>query len=348
MRPHELKPNGNWLLAFALSSIIFIAGHLAAAGAPMRSLAGLAEAKSPPSLPIRHRFRHHRRMGLKRSAGSIAQPQAVDAKSNGQAVQPRSAPEAARAPAKDGSDKQARAAPEPMGPPPPPETWTPAEIENGRMDCKRRLSGQRVLFDAADPIREGACGLPAPIRLKGFEYEGKPALMFSPAPVVSCKLAEALRRWADEVLEPAAKTHLQTRITGIAVLSAYHCRTRYDDAAQRISQHALANALDAGEFMTEKGERIGVLGDWNAAGERSAFLHAIHAGACKIFGTTLGPEANSSHKNHFHLDMKERRSPLCDFTPEQIRAREEAKKKAPAPAVPVSGEAKPIPAPGAP
>ncbi len=249
----------------------------------------------------------------------------------------------------------AGAAPEPMGPPPPPENWTPAEIETGRMDCKRRLSGLHVLYGLAGPIREGACGLPAPIRLEGFEYEREPALLFSPAPTVSCKLAGALRRWADEVIEPLAITHLQTRITGIATLSAYHCRTRYDDLAQRISQHAYANALDLSEFVTEKGERIGILDNWNGAGERSAFLHAIHDGACGIFGTTLGPEANDAHRNHFHLDMKERLHPLCDFTPEQMRAREEAKKKAPAPAVPVSGgdrpsaagfETKPIPAQG--
>ncbi|MGB9028456.1 MAG: extensin family protein [Rhodomicrobium sp.] len=354
MRPHELKRHAIWLSAFALSSM-FVAGSGAAGiHSPVRALAGLGEAKSPAYLPIRHRFRHHRRRGLERHF--IAQVHgAADANADRQTISQPAAPEAAKAPAQDGSDRQAGAPPEPLGPPPPPETWTPAEIENGRMDCKRRLSGLHVLFDAADPIREGVCGLPAPIRLKGFEYEGKSALMFSPVPVVSCKLAEALRRWTGEVLEPAAKTHLQTRIVGIATLSAYHCRTRYDDPAQRISQHAFANALDVSEFVTEKGDRIGVLDDWNAAGERSAFLHAIHAGACKIFGTTLGPEANVSHKNHFHLDMKERRHPLCDFTAEQVRAREEAKKKAPE-TVPVSGgdkpsaatsETKPIPVPAA-
>jgi hypothetical protein len=29
------------------------------------------------------------------------------------------------------------------------------------------------------------------------------------------------------------------------------------------------------------------------------------------FFTVLGPEANDAHKNHFHLDMKERRSGFC-------------------------------------
>jgi hypothetical protein len=43
------------------------------------------------------------------------------------------------------------------------------------------------------------------------------------------------------------------------------------------------------------------------------FLKAAHAAACQIFGTTLGPEANNAHRNHFHVDMAPRRSKLiCD------------------------------------
>ncbi len=37
------------------------------------------------------------------------------------------------------------------------------------------------------------------------------------------------------------------------------------------------------------------------------FLHRVHAGACDVFGTVLGPEANDAHRDHFHLDMKPRR-----------------------------------------
>jgi len=36
------------------------------------------------------------------------------------------------------------------------------------------------------------------------------------------------------------------------------------------------------------------------------FLRAIHAAACRRFGTVLGPEANDAHRNHFHLDMADR------------------------------------------
>jgi hypothetical protein len=37
------------------------------------------------------------------------------------------------------------------------------------------------------------------------------------------------------------------------------------------------------------------------------FLRGAHRSACKIFGTVLGPEANNAHKNHFHVDMADRR-----------------------------------------
>lgn len=44
------------------------------------------------------------------------------------------------------------------------------------------------------------------------------------------------------------------------------------------------------------------------------FLREAHASACRVFRTTLGPEANEAHRNHFHLDMAERKDELkiCD------------------------------------
>jgi lipoprotein-anchoring transpeptidase ErfK/SrfK len=40
---------------------------------------------------------------------------------------------------------------------------------------------------------------------------------------------------------------------------------------------------------------------------KAEFVKHVHDEACHEFGTVLGPEANAAHKNHFHLDMKERR-----------------------------------------
>ncbi len=39
----------------------------------------------------------------------------------------------------------------------------------------------------------------------------------------------------------------------------------------------------------------------------STFLKRLHREACGMFGTVLGPEANEAHRDHFHLDVKERK-----------------------------------------
>jgi hypothetical protein len=271
---------------------------------------------SPLAIEARYRHRRHRHRVKTREPEQPAdlekRPRATE-----QPPPPQPLPEAA---------KEAPKPAEPMGPPPPPATWTAAEIEAAKIDCDRRLSGLHALLGRVDPIKEGACGTPWPVRLEGFESERAPDLIFTPAPVLSCKMAEALRRWFDAVVQRQAKAYLHATIVRMGALSDYDCRPRYDDPAQRISQHAFANALDIGEFVTAKGERIAVEDAWNAGDERAAFLRDIHGGACEIFGTTLGPEANEAHRNHFHLDMIERRRPLCDFTPAQARARELAKK----------------------
>jgi hypothetical protein len=44
-----------------------------------------------------------------------------------------------------------------------------------------------------------------------------------------------------------------------------------------------------------------------ARSAEAEFLHGVHSGACSVFGTVLGPEANEAHRDHFHLDMKYRR-----------------------------------------
>ncbi len=45
-----------------------------------------------------------------------------------------------------------------------------------------------------------------------------------------------------------------------------------------------------------------------ATTKEAAFLKRLHGGSCTQFATVLGPEANEAHRDHFHLDMKVRRS----------------------------------------
>ena len=38
--------------------------------------------------------------------------------------------------------------------------------------------------------------------------------------------------------------------------------------------------------------------------DRGRFLEAAQAGACHYFGTTLGPNYNAAHANHFHFGLR--------------------------------------------
>ncbi len=46
----------------------------------------------------------------------------------------------------------------------------------------------------------------------------------------------------------------------------------------------------------------------------SFFLRSVHDTACQRFATTLGPETNAAHRNHFHIDLAERKTAkrICD------------------------------------
>jgi hypothetical protein len=218
----------------------------------------------------------------------------------------------------------------PTARPPPPPTWTEAQIEAAGKECDKRIAGLGALYERVPAFREGAegeCGAPAPIRLRGFQYPDAPEVLFPSQPLMTCRLAEALRQWLDKSVQPAAESLLHSPVVKITDLSSNRCRFVYNSKGEKISEHAVANAVDIGGFETARGDKISVLDGWNSTdAPQRLFLHEVHNGACKIFGTILGPEANADHKNHFHLDMKERRHPLCDFTPEQLIAR--AKKQA--------------------
>ncbi len=49
------------------------------------------------------------------------------------------------------------------------------------------------------------------------------------------------------------------------------------------------------------------------AAKPSQFLKTVHKGACGLFSTVLGPEADAFHRDHFHLDLSGRSSAaICE------------------------------------
>src|SRR5262245_6843004 len=291
--------------------------------------------------------------------------------------------------------------------------WSPQEIQLAQARCAVLLKGLEVVAVPEVPLREGSeCGAPAPMRLISI---GKaPQVAFSPRPTLTCDMIAALHKWLQADVQPLARKVMGAPVVRVETMSSYSCRNAYGRAHGRLSEHARANALDIGAFITALGKTALVVTDWgltarevaaaaaadgkaqatsNAAaltprqapsvaaasaerpasllslapaaaptggvsaasvtgfgfslpgvtvqlgsgGDASAertfgpaqrlggpkaktaaagqaglsqahmdFLRAAHATACRQFGTALGPEANTTHKNHFHLDMADR------------------------------------------
>jgi hypothetical protein len=301
--------------------------------------------------------------------------------------------------------------------------WSAQEIALAQARCAVLLKGAEVVAVPEAPLREGSeCGAPAPMRLISI---GKaPQVAFSPPPTLTCDMIAALSKWVRGDVQPLARKFMGAPVVRIEAMSSYSCRNAYGRAHGRLSEHARANALDIGGFVTALGQGALVVSDWGVtarevaaaaaaetkaqpavqpAGPRQAapavaeraerpqsvlslgpavagaggppggaaaatitgfgfaipgvtvqvgagsdsssdrafgpahrlggpkakaavppgqapasdarldFLRAAHAAACRQFGTVLGPEANTAHKNHFHIDMADRpRGVICE------------------------------------
>lgn len=118
-----------------------------------------------------------------------------------------------------------------------------------------------------------------------------------------CGLAEEFIGWTRNAVAPAAFQILGSRLVKVETFGTYACRNTIGTATERLSGHALANAVDVSAFVLEDGRRISIESDWRSDnGDVRRFLDLIHTSACKRFGTVLSPDYNAAHHNHLHLE----------------------------------------------
>ncbi|WP_290979087.1 extensin family protein [Hyphomicrobium sp.] len=144
------------------------------------------------------------------------------------------------------------------------------------------------------------CGAESPFEMSAAD-RGRVALI--PAASLRCPMIPQIDRWVKEVVEPAARYNFRQELSGVKVLASYSCRPMNSVEGAMISEHAYANAVDIGGFVLADGSTIIVKRDWNGSPREQAFLRSVHDGACEYFTTVLGPNYNSLHSDHFHLDL---------------------------------------------
>jgi hypothetical protein len=189
----------------------------------------------------------------------------------------------------------------------PPNKWSDAEIADAKAHCAVVLKRIHAVANPHEPIKEGACGAPAPIEL--ISIGQNPAVRLSPPAIVRCDLAEALVTWLEGDLQPLARKYLKAPIVKIETMSTYSCRNAYGRKTTKLSEHGLANAIDIGDFVTASSQTAAVLDDWGtpqreilakiAAEKRAAEKRAAdQAAADKAAQTNLasneGRQANAT------------------------------------------------------
>lgn len=159
-----------------------------------------------------------------------------------------------------------------------------------------KTSGLHVSHQADSPA-DAACPLRNTLRVQGA------AVGLSSSFLASCPLAVAFALFERHSLQPAAQAIFGQAVTRVDHLGSFACRTMYNRADGRLSEHASANALDIAGFRLADGRSISVLKDWPGEGDNARFLRRVREGACDNFNVVLGPDYNAAHRNHFHLDM---------------------------------------------
>ena len=177
-------------------------------------------------------------------------------------------------------------------------------LRDAPLECRAVLERSGIDFTAYDPAGEGACRRADRTVLSPLPDRG---LTLRPgAPQATCAVGAGLVLWMEKTVQPAALEHLGSRIVALDHLGTNNCRRIGGGDTGRWSEHATGNAIDIAAFRTEDGETVSILRDWSddsAESGKAAFLRAARDGACDIFSTTLSPDYNQAHADHFHLDQ---------------------------------------------
>lgn len=144
----------------------------------------------------------------------------------------------------------------------PPADWPDAEKIEALTKCVTALAPLKMLVSEPRSIRQGQCGGPALIEVQALEInQGEVTLR--PGALINCDVAVRLHEFIANDLQPLAMKLLGSPITRIENVGGYQCRGVVGTVSRRkLSEHAYANAIDMGVFITADGRRISLIDDW--------------------------------------------------------------------------------------
>ncbi|RWB58902.1 extensin family protein [Mesorhizobium sp.] len=182
------------------------------------------------------------------------------------------------------------------------EPMSPVEqMPASEIDCRNELKRMGVVYTDIQPIHEGQCGIDFPVKVSAIG-----SVEMKPAATLTCNMAATFAAWTRNELVPAARWRYFSGVRAIHQGSSYSCRNIAGEGV--LSEHGKGNALDVMSIELNNGDDIDVRKPGLFAFRTRGFLNNVRADGCQYFNTVLGPGYNYDHRNHFHFDVKNRRS----------------------------------------
>lgn len=171
--------------------------------------------------------------------------------------------------------------------------------------CRQQLERLGVTYEDIPSISNGrSCGIEHPIKVTRLSG----GIEIKPAAKLNCQVTVAFAQWVKNELAPAARTRYLSGVRSIKQLSSYSCRTMNSVRGAPMSEHASGNAIDVGAITLENGHTIEVRKPGFFAFREKSLLNTVRADSCNYFTTVLGPGYNRAHADHFHFDLRQRKS----------------------------------------
>lgn len=179
------------------------------------------------------------------------------------------------------------------------------EMPGSEIACRQRLKKLGVVFRDVPRISNGpSCGIDYPIELSGLSGN----IGVKPAVKLNCQVTEAFAKWVKYELAPSSRYRYWSGVQTIKPLGGYSCRTMNSRRGNPMSEHARGNAIDVGKFVLKNGKEIDVRKKGFFAFREKGLLKAVRSDSCKYFNTVLGPGSDPFHKDHFHFDLRTRKT----------------------------------------
>ena len=175
-----------------------------------------------------------------------------------------------------------------------------AQTREGRQ-CLAALAATGAAYTPLpDRYPQAGCSTVNTVQLTSVPSDEGEVMIGNLGPV-TCEVSATFAGWARYGADRAARQILGSRLRSIETFGSYSCRNVA--GSNRRSAHATAEAIDISAFVLADGRRVAVLGDWSEGSEAERnFLRAVQRSACRRFGTVLGPDYNSAHRDHLHFE----------------------------------------------